>query len=962
MGAFLDKPKTEKHNAHGAGNGLRYGLSSMQGWRVEMEDAHTAVVGIPHGLEDWSFFAVYDGHAGSRVANYCSTHLLEHITNNEDFRATEKPGSALEPSVENVKSGIRTGFLKIDEYMRNFADLRNGMDRSGSTAVGVMISPEHVYFINCGDSRAVLYRNGQVCFSTQDHKPCNPREKERIQNAGGSVMIQRVNGSLAVSRALGDYDYKCVDGKGPTEQLVSPEPEVCEILRAEEDEFIILACDGIWDVMSNEELCEFVKSRLEVSNDLETVCNWVVDTCLHKGSRDNMSIVLVCFSNAPKVSEEAVKKDAELDKYLESRVEEIMEKSGEEGMPDLAHVIRILTAENIPNLPPGGGLAGKRNIIENVYTRLNPHRDNEGVLWPESPGQELSSKTVEVKAKSLPMELSEKGGVENNGFVQNEAFEDKEMDTSSQEEMSKKCSVDVDLVVVEDTVLKPYAGMPKEVLLQFSSQARYRVTREILFWLIIAGSMALVCTTIAIIAVSPKCLDWWQASPIYQIYPRSFKDSNMDGNGDLKGIQEKLDHITYLNIKTIWITSFFKSPLKDLGYGAEDFYDIDPIFGSMRDFENLIAAIHDKGLKVIMDLIPNHTSDKHRWFQLSRNRTGKYTDYYIWQDCMQASGSVIPPNNWVSVFGNSSWQFDDVRKQCYFHQFGKEQPDLNFRSPAVQQEIHDIIKFWLGKGVDGFSFGAVKFLLEATHLRDEPRVDKSRKGVGSPNAARISTRIGKEYINVMNMLLLTLPGTPVTYYGEEIGMENIASENATLPEKSPMQWDGKVNAGFTEGNSSWLPVNSNYQSINVEIQSTWSNSTLSLYRALTLLRNNELPMNRGWMCYIWNDSNVFVFVRELDGLDRVFMMVLNFGQEVTIDLRAIAPNLPSEAVIRLSTHFSNAGKVVNTKLIKTEMGEGLVLEYKTAKPVHTMEAFQGKCFVAEKACYSKVLNLLYMNC
>ncbi|XP_058021207.1 protein phosphatase 1B isoform X1 [Ahaetulla prasina] len=378
MGAFLDKPKTEKHNAHGAGNGLRYGLSSMQGWRVEMEDAHTAVVGIPHGLEDWSFFAVYDGHAGSRVANYCSNHLLEHITNNEDFRGTEQPGCALEPSVENVKSGIRTGFLKIDEYMRNFSDLRNGMDRSGSTAVGVMISPEHIYFINCGDSRAVLYRNGQVCFSTQDHKPCNPREKERIQNAGGSVMIQRVNGSLAVSRALGDYDYKCVDGKGPTEQLVSPEPEVYEIVRAEEDEFIVLACDGIWDVMSNEELCEFVKSRLEVSDDLEKVCNWVVDTCLHKGSRDNMSIVLVCFSNAPKVSDEAMKRDADLDKHLESRVEEIMEKSGEEGMPDLAQVMRILSAENIPNLPPGGGLAGKRNIIEAVYNRLNPHRENEG--------------------------------------------------------------------------------------------------------------------------------------------------------------------------------------------------------------------------------------------------------------------------------------------------------------------------------------------------------------------------------------------------------------------------------------------------------------------------------------------------------------------------------------------------------------------------------------------------------
>ncbi|NXT73578.1 SLC31 protein, partial [Zapornia atra] len=536
------------------------------------------------------------------------------------------------------------------------------------------------------------------------------------------------------------------------------------------------------------------------------------------------------------------------------------------------------------------------------------------------------------------------------------------------------------------------------------------------------------------------------------------------------GIQEKLDHITYLNIKTIWITPFYKSPLKDLGYGAEDFYDIDPMFGSMNDFENLLAAIHDRGLKVIMDLIPNHTSDKHRWFQLSRNRTGKYTDYYIWQNCSQAAGSITPPNNWVSVFGHSGWQFDAVRQQCYFHQFGKEEPDLNFRNLAVQQEIHDIIKFWLGKGIDGFSFSAVKFLLEATHLRDEPQVNKSQNpetitaysqlyhdytttqvgmhdiirsfrqtmnqfssepgryrfmgsdgeeeedieatmmyygttftqeadfpfnlnlinmknlsgnsvfeavnlwmknmpagkwpnwAVGSPSAARISSRIGKEYINVINMLLLTLPGTPVTYYGEEIGMENIASENVTFPEKSPMQWDGKANAGFTESNSSWLPVNSDYQSVNVEIQMTRSNSTLNLYRELTFLRNNELPIHRGWMCYIWNDRNVFAYVRELDGLDRVFMMVLNFGQESTIDLTAVVPSLPSEAFIRLSTNFSNAGKAVNTKLIKTERGEGLVLEYKTAKPVHTMKAFQGSCFVAEKACYSSAFNLLYVNC
>ncbi|XP_042363451.1 protein phosphatase 1B-like isoform X2 [Plectropomus leopardus] len=373
MGAFLDKPKTEKHSAHGEGNGLRYGLSSMQGWRVEMEDAHTAVVGLPHGLTDWSFFAVYDGHAGSRVANYCSGHLLEHIlSGGADFSS----GSG---SVEGVKDGIRSGFLNIDEYMRSFSDLRQGLDRSGSTAVCVLVSPTHLYFINCGDSRAVLSRDTKVGFSTQDHKPCNPREKERIQNAGGSVMIQRVNGSLAVSRALGDYDYKCVDGKGPTEQLVSPEPEVCVLERAAEgDEFVVLACDGIWDVMSNEELCEFVRSRLLVCDDLEKVCNSVVDTCLHKGSRDNMSVVLVCLPGAPKISEEAVKKEEELDKYLETRVEELLGNCGDTGVPDLVSVLRCIATENIPNLPPGGGLASKRSVIEAVYNKLNPHREEEG--------------------------------------------------------------------------------------------------------------------------------------------------------------------------------------------------------------------------------------------------------------------------------------------------------------------------------------------------------------------------------------------------------------------------------------------------------------------------------------------------------------------------------------------------------------------------------------------------------
>ncbi|KAB7493939.1 Protein phosphatase 1B [Armadillidium nasatum] len=322
MGAFLDKPKTEKHNESGTGNGLAYALSSMQGWRIEMEDAHTAVANLQGDLKDWAFFAVFDGHAGAKVSGHCSQHLLPSITSGEKFKqATSKEkekanGDVEEEYLENIKQGIMSGFLGLDESMRQMPEVASGEDKSGTTAVCAFISPTHIFVANCGDSRAVLYRSGGIGFSTLDHKPFNPTEKERIQNAGGSVMIQRVNGSLAVSRALGDFEYKNVEGKGPCEQLVSPEPEIYLERRTEEDEFLVLACDGIWDVMSNEELCAFVRSRLLVSDDIEAITNHVVDTCFYKGSRDNMSIVLIVFPGAPKVSEEAVKKEKELEQLI----------------------------------------------------------------------------------------------------------------------------------------------------------------------------------------------------------------------------------------------------------------------------------------------------------------------------------------------------------------------------------------------------------------------------------------------------------------------------------------------------------------------------------------------------------------------------------------------------------------------------------------------------------------------
>lgn len=279
MGAFLDKPRTEKHNEKGKGNNLSYALSSMQGWRVEMEDAHSAHIGLPGGNKDWSFFGVFDGHAGSKASLYCAEQLLESITTNEDFRNI-KASNGQESST--VTKALRRGFLELDSRLRQLPEIETGEDKSGTTVTSVLVSPSQIYFANCGDSRAVLARGGKVAFSTQDHKPTNPAEKERIQNAGGSVMIQRVNGSLAVSRALGDFDYKSSSGRGQCEQLVSPEPDIHIEDRTESDEFLVLACDGIWDVMSNEDVCDFVRDRLQVTSDLAAIANMVVDTCLHK--------------------------------------------------------------------------------------------------------------------------------------------------------------------------------------------------------------------------------------------------------------------------------------------------------------------------------------------------------------------------------------------------------------------------------------------------------------------------------------------------------------------------------------------------------------------------------------------------------------------------------------------------------------------------------------------------------
>lgn len=282
MGAFLDKPRTEKETFTGSGNGLHFAVSAMQGWRVEMEDAHASVVScLSKGLKDWSFFGVFDGHAGSDVSKYCADNLLDSIITNSGLVSAIQSKS--DNTEELVNEAIRNGFISLDEDMRKHPKWKNGDDKSGSTAVVLFVTPTHLYFGNCGDSRGVLSRNKEAVFCTIDHKPGNPEERSRIEKAGGSVMIQRVNGSLAVSRALGDFEYKLDPDIPLTEQLVSPEPEISSLIRdIKNDEFVVLACDGVWDVMSNQGAVAYIHSRLEITDDLKLVCSQLIDTCLAK--------------------------------------------------------------------------------------------------------------------------------------------------------------------------------------------------------------------------------------------------------------------------------------------------------------------------------------------------------------------------------------------------------------------------------------------------------------------------------------------------------------------------------------------------------------------------------------------------------------------------------------------------------------------------------------------------------
>ena len=222
-------------------------------------------------------------------------------------------------------------------------------------------------------------------------------------------------------------------------------------------------------------------------------------------------------------------------------------------------------------------------------------------------------------------------------------------------------------------------------------------------------------------------LSWWKHAVIYEIYPRSFQDSNGDGIGDLNGIIERLDYLVRLGVDAVWISPIYPSPMADFGYDVADYCNVDPIFGTLETFHQLLSEVHRRGMKMILDFVPNHTSNQHPWFLESRSsRESLKRDWYLWRN---------EPNNWLSNFGGSGWEYDETTGQYYYHSFLKEQPDLNWRNPAVKKTMFDVLRFWLRRGVDGFRVDVMWMMIKDDQFRDNPFNPGYR--LGQPSNSRL---------------------------------------------------------------------------------------------------------------------------------------------------------------------------------------------------------------------------------
>jgi len=328
---------------------------------------------------------------------------------------------------------------------------------------------------------------------------------------------------------------------------------------------------------------------------------------------------------------------------------------------------------------------------------------------------------------------------------------------------------------------------------------------------------------------------WYKGAVIYQVYPRSFQDTNGDGIGDLKGIISRIDYIKSLGVDAIWISPFFKSPMKDFGYDISDYRDIDPLFGDLNDFDELIAQAHQRDIKIIIDQVLSHTSDQHQWFLDSReDKTNDRSDWYVWAD---SKPDGTQPNNWLSIFGGPAWQWEPRRGQYYLHNFLTEQPDLNFHNPDVRKAVLDNVEFWLKKGVDGFRLDAINFCYHDAQLRDNPaKPPEKRQGRGfsedNPYAFQYHHYNNTQPENISFMqdiraLLNKYPGT--------VSLGEISSEDSLATMAEYTSGGDKLHMGY-----SFELLTNDYSSEYIR----------------TTVETLEKRMTEGWPCWAFSNHDV----------------------------------------------------------------------------------------------------------
>ncbi|MBO6719100.1 MAG: alpha glucosidase [Rhizobiaceae bacterium] len=334
--------------------------------------------------------------------------------------------------------------------------------------------------------------------------------------------------------------------------------------------------------------------------------------------------------------------------------------------------------------------------------------------------------------------------------------------------------------------------------------------------------------------MSDRNREWWRGAVIYQIYPRSFQDSNGDGIGDLRGLITRLPHVASLGVDAIWISPFFKSPMLDFGYDVSDYCAVDPMFGTLEDFDAVIAEAHRLGLKVIIDQVISHTSDQHEWFKESRaSRTNPKADWYVWADG-KPDGS--PPNNWLSVFGGSSWEWDSVRRQYYLHNFLVEQPDLNFHNPDVQDAVLDSVRFWLDRGVDGFRLDTVNFYFHDAKLRDNPPVaanDPARLGTNPYGFQRhLYDKARPENLGFLRRLRALLDS-----YGDKVALGEVGDD----PKRSL-----KIVSAYTSGGDK-LHKCYTFDLLGPEFSAPFMKKKITTF---------ERGVADGWICWAYSNHDV----------------------------------------------------------------------------------------------------------